>query len=298
MPPTDQLLTGFNHDIPHGGKVYHVQTEFTPEPPRVETHVFLAGRVLESRRTPADRSEDDSTEGWIVDLMKSQQRETIHRLVSGEMDEDERKPEPERPVSAAGTQLELRRTLVRIIRSIRPQDPPESPEALVARLRSTATSVAVLTGKSLEHALRRDELAELLILRSEAIEWLKQSPPRAQREGQRLWSDLAQLARRFATINRRSDLVEHDLRVLLRVLGRVAGKPGDESVDREVIESLASVRGRSGRLDDFAAGLDDDSNARLKELLEGCLARLEGLSAKVPAENEPDPRADGVEIRC
>lgn len=289
MPSTDRLLIGFNHDIPHGGDVYHVQTEFSPEPPRVETHVFLDGRVLESRRTPTERSGRGTEDRQIHDLMKNQQRTTIRRLVSGELDQehdDPTRPEPNRPVSAAGTQLELRRTLVRIIRSLRPQDPPGDPEALVARLRSTATSVAVLTGKSLDHALRSDELTELLILRSEAIEWLKQSPPGDPREGQRLWSDLAQLARSFATINRRSDLVEHDLRVLRRVLDRIAGKPRDERVAREVVESLASVRGRSGRLDNFAAGLDDDSYGRLRELVEGCLARLRGLSAGPPAEVE------------
>jgi len=46
------MLTGFNTDVKHNGKVYHVQTEDKgASNPVVETLIYLGGEIIEARRT-------------------------------------------------------------------------------------------------------------------------------------------------------------------------------------------------------------------------------------------------------
>lgn len=46
------MLTGFNTDVKHNGKVYHVQTEDKgASNPVIETLIYLGGEIIEARRT-------------------------------------------------------------------------------------------------------------------------------------------------------------------------------------------------------------------------------------------------------
>ena len=47
----DKAVTGFNHNIKHKGKVYHVQTEDSGvNNPHIITHLFVGGNILASKK--------------------------------------------------------------------------------------------------------------------------------------------------------------------------------------------------------------------------------------------------------
>ena len=48
----EKAVTGFNHNIKHKGKVYHVQTEDSGvNNPHIITHLFVGGNILASKKT-------------------------------------------------------------------------------------------------------------------------------------------------------------------------------------------------------------------------------------------------------
>jgi len=52
MAEVKRMVTGFNHNVKHRGKGYHVQTEDSGlDNPRIITHLFLGGNILASKKT-------------------------------------------------------------------------------------------------------------------------------------------------------------------------------------------------------------------------------------------------------
>jgi hypothetical protein len=50
--PFDRAVNGFNHNISHSGRVFHVQTEDSGiNNPNIVTHLFVGGNILASRKT-------------------------------------------------------------------------------------------------------------------------------------------------------------------------------------------------------------------------------------------------------
>ena len=50
--PFDRAVNGFNHNITHAGRVFHVQTEDSGvNNPNITTHLFVGGNILASKRT-------------------------------------------------------------------------------------------------------------------------------------------------------------------------------------------------------------------------------------------------------
>ena len=44
------MIPGFNHNIKHKGRIYHIQTEDSgPKNPHIITHLFVGGNVLASK---------------------------------------------------------------------------------------------------------------------------------------------------------------------------------------------------------------------------------------------------------
>jgi len=82
------MLSGFNHNIKHKGKTYHIQTEDGgKDNPQIVTHAFLGGIILDTVRQPYD---DLLTKpDWqdeLKDRMKAQHLEEIRKLFSGAFD--------------------------------------------------------------------------------------------------------------------------------------------------------------------------------------------------------------------
>lgn len=290
---SQRLVTGYNHNIPYGGVVYHVQTEFYPgASAHVDTHVFDDGRVVGSHRSDLDLDSDvEGADGHVLHVMKTQQKEMIRRLVSGRLDTPdaaasrvgakqptELRTSTRHDVGASETHsvanLELRRSLIRFVRAVQPYQTPDSAE-LVQRLRSVITTTAMILGRHVYDNSRHEELAELLILRSEGLDWLRSGADDLER-GHRIWTGFAKIARQFARLNQRRELVVHDLEVWERVTVSLDGVPDGFQVESDIMESLRSTWGRDEMLDrllEFPVGLDVGT---LRRAIEGARAQVPG----------------------
>jgi hypothetical protein len=82
-------LTGYNHNVRYGGRVFHVQTEDSGEDsPHIYTHLFLAGGIIASART--DYQELVGTPGAdekVRKMMQEQHKRLMKQLRRGEYDE-------------------------------------------------------------------------------------------------------------------------------------------------------------------------------------------------------------------
>ncbi len=80
---------GFNDNLKHKGRVYHIQTEDSGiDKPQILTHLFAdGGRVLKSyKRTYADETSRLDLDVYVRALMKAQQMEMASALREGKLD--------------------------------------------------------------------------------------------------------------------------------------------------------------------------------------------------------------------
>ncbi|HEX9427665.1 MAG TPA: hypothetical protein VGA64_07740 [Candidatus Polarisedimenticolia bacterium] len=88
------MVTGFNTDVQHQGRVYHVQTEDKGlENPVIETLVYIGGEILAARRSSyADLAARRSGEKEIADRIESQHNQMILDIKEGKY--EDKKPRP------------------------------------------------------------------------------------------------------------------------------------------------------------------------------------------------------------
>ncbi len=89
------MITGFNTDIAHQGRIYHVQTEDRGKNnPIVETLVYSSGEILTSRKTPyTDLIETKSnSDSEILKRMEAQHKDLIQEIRTGKFDAGDLKP--------------------------------------------------------------------------------------------------------------------------------------------------------------------------------------------------------------
>jgi hypothetical protein len=82
------LITGFNTDIKHNDKVYHIQTEDKGlQNPYIESLVYVGGEILASKKTSyAEQARTGVDEKWIGGLMEQQHRTMIAAIKRGRFD--------------------------------------------------------------------------------------------------------------------------------------------------------------------------------------------------------------------
>ena len=83
------MITGFNTDIKHNDKVYHIQTEDKGlQNPYIESLVYVGGEILASKKTSyAEQAKAGSLdEKWIGGLMEQQHRTMIAAIKRGRFD--------------------------------------------------------------------------------------------------------------------------------------------------------------------------------------------------------------------
>jgi len=82
------VITGFNTDIKHNEKVYHVQTEDKGvQNPYIESLVYVGGEILASKKTSyAEQLKSGVDEKWIGNLMEQQHRTMIAAVKRGRFD--------------------------------------------------------------------------------------------------------------------------------------------------------------------------------------------------------------------
>lgn len=84
----EKAVTGFNHNIKHKGKVYHVQTEDSGvNNPHIITHLFVGGNILASKKTSyADILNAENLSEVVRELMEEQHKEMLRNLINGTYD--------------------------------------------------------------------------------------------------------------------------------------------------------------------------------------------------------------------
>src|SRR5438093_7239035 len=82
------VITGFNTDIKHNDKVYHIQTEDKGlQNPYIESLVYVGGEILASKKTSyAEQAKTGVDEKWIGSLMEQQHRTMIAAVKRGRFD--------------------------------------------------------------------------------------------------------------------------------------------------------------------------------------------------------------------
>ena len=83
------MITGFNTDIKHNDKVYHVQTEDKGVGnPYIESLVYVGGEILASKKTSyAEQLKTGVDDKWIGGLMEQQHRTMIAAIKRGRFDQ-------------------------------------------------------------------------------------------------------------------------------------------------------------------------------------------------------------------
>src|SRR6478609_4553670 len=77
-------VLGYNHNLRHGGRVFHVQTEDSGQGyARLHTHLFYEGTILSSKKQEYDPSE---SEDKVRALMQGLHKAMIRELTHGEHD--------------------------------------------------------------------------------------------------------------------------------------------------------------------------------------------------------------------
>ena len=82
------MVTGFNTDVQHDGKVFHVQTEDKgTDNPIIETLVYRGGEILAARRSSyADLVRDGMAEDVIAERIGAQHDQMIEDIRAGKYD--------------------------------------------------------------------------------------------------------------------------------------------------------------------------------------------------------------------
>ena len=88
------MVTGFNTDVQHDGKVFHVQTEDKGvENPLIETLIYVGGEILAARRSSyADLLAGGADEKRIAGRIESQHNRMILDIKEGNYDNKKHRP--------------------------------------------------------------------------------------------------------------------------------------------------------------------------------------------------------------
>src|SRR5205823_6554456 len=83
----EKAVTGFNHNIKHKGKVYHVQTEDSGvSNPHIITHLFVGGNILASKQTAyLDILKAENLPDLVKEMMEEQHKEMLRNVFGEEL---------------------------------------------------------------------------------------------------------------------------------------------------------------------------------------------------------------------
>jgi hypothetical protein len=98
------MVPGFNHNVKHRGKVYHVQTEDSGlTNPQIVTHLFAGGNILASKKIfYGDIAEAENLVAIVRELMEEQHKDVLRGLVRGVYDDEAQSLAPEGKVYQPG----------------------------------------------------------------------------------------------------------------------------------------------------------------------------------------------------
>ncbi len=83
------MITGYNTDVRHGNRIFHVQTEDKGQAnPKIETLIYVGGEILDSYRLPYEDliASPPVSESAIQERMDDQHRAVIRDIKNGKYD--------------------------------------------------------------------------------------------------------------------------------------------------------------------------------------------------------------------
>ena len=85
------MVPGFNHNIMHKSRMYHIQTEDSGlKNPHIITHLFVGGNILSTKKTSyADILSSDHLEDVVREIMEEQHKSMLRELKRGVYDPPE-----------------------------------------------------------------------------------------------------------------------------------------------------------------------------------------------------------------
>ena len=83
------MIVGYNHNVSHRGKTFHVQTEDSgPVRPQLVTLLYFGGTIISSKKTVyADIVKVDHLDKVVEELAKEQHKGMLRSLTRGEFDQ-------------------------------------------------------------------------------------------------------------------------------------------------------------------------------------------------------------------
>ena len=80
--PTRSPVVGYNHNVKHKGRIFHVQTEDSgPTNPHIYTHLYFEGTILGSKKMNYDAA---APEELVRSLMQGQHKAILKDLKAGQ----------------------------------------------------------------------------------------------------------------------------------------------------------------------------------------------------------------------
>lgn len=139
-------------------------------------------------------------------------------------------------------------------------------------LRKVSTAIAILRGKNVFDQLRFFDRALLKSLQSKTIEWLGKAD-RDPLTGAMLWQDAVGFAELLGEINKRSELVEHDLS-LLQNCYTILTSLVVSLIPEETVSQLQTVFGRHPELDQLLESKENRSVKEWQRAIELAMAQI------------------------
>ncbi|HKW68897.1 MAG TPA: hypothetical protein VJP04_16500 [Terriglobales bacterium] len=102
------MIFGFNTDVKHQDKVYHVQSEAREHERLLQTQVFVRGRCIGKLATPYQQSgqEDSTSEKQLEQSLRAQHKSVLDAIREGRLEGVLGRPDQEIPKAPSGLKLQ------------------------------------------------------------------------------------------------------------------------------------------------------------------------------------------------
>ena len=162
-------------------------------------------------------------------------------------------------------------------------------------LRSCGNSLAWLIGHDHFGNLRASDRLTAKLLHQRTLDWLRASGA-SDDDGLRLWHDVSAFVELLRLINRRPEIVQHDLKIVLQAMSVLADSDPHGPLPCSVVEPLNSILGRDEVLDEML-GTDVDTARVLARLVEVySVLERDGAPAHDPGSGPPAGGFGGGEL--